>query len=157
MLEIFSRDRGTDFEFFEFTDDDIKYKTKDVYDIDPQTKAIYRSLSNGTIILDGMPITIDNISEEQIEYMNIIVELYKEKYKKIKENYKPRFMRYTSGNDVVDIITNTTTIEVPDPRHFKEWAYIKGFEYLQIFLNEYKKQNNKGIKVRKKLISFFRK
>ena len=114
MLEVFSRDRNTDFEFFEFTDDEIKYKTKDVYDIDSQTKTIYRSLGNGTIILNGIPITID-------------------------------------------IVTNTTVIEVPDSRHFKEWTHIKGFEYLQHFLDEYKKQNNKGIKVRKKLISFFKK
>ena len=66
MLEVFSRDRNTDFEFFEYTDDGIKYKTKDVYDIDPQTKAIYRGLDNGTIILNGIPITIDDVSEEQI-------------------------------------------------------------------------------------------
>ena len=157
MLEVFSRDRGTDFEFFEFTCDEIKYKTKDVYDIDSQTKTIYRNLGNGTIILDGMPIVIDNVSEEQIEYINNIVELYKEKYKILKKDYKPRFVRYTSGNDVVDIFTNTTAIEVPDPRHFKEWAYIKGFEYLQHFLDEYEKQNSKGIKVRKKLFSFFKK
>ena len=76
MLEVFSRDRNTDFEFFEFNDDEIKYKTKDVYDIDPQTKAIYRSLGNGTIILNGIPITIDNVSEEQIEYIKNIVELF---------------------------------------------------------------------------------
>ena len=149
MLEVFSRDRNTDFEFFEFTDDEIKYKTKDVYDIDPQTKTIYRSLGNGTIILNGIPITIDNVSEEQIEYINNIVELHKEKYKIFKENYKPRFAKYTFGNDIADIVTNTTVIEVPDPRHFKEWTQIKGFEYLQHFLDEYKKQNNKGIKVRK--------
>ena len=157
MLEVFSRDRNTDFEFFEFTDDEIKYKTKDVYDIDPQMKTIYRSLSNGTIILNCIPITIDNVSEEQIEYINNIVELHKEKYKIFKENYKPRFAKYTFGNDIADIVTNTTVIEVPDPRHFKEWTHIKGFEYLQHFLDEYKKQNNKGIKVRKKLISFFKK
>ena len=82
MLEVFSRDRNTDFEFFEFIDDEIKYKTKDVYDIDSQTKTIYRSLGNGTIILNGIPITIDNVSEEQIEYINNIVELHKEKYLK---------------------------------------------------------------------------
>ena len=28
MLEVFSRDRNTDFEFFEFTDDEIKYKKR---------------------------------------------------------------------------------------------------------------------------------
>ena len=93
MLEVFSRDRNTDFEFFEFTDDEIKYKTKDVYDIDPQMKTIYRSLGNGTIILNGIPITIDNVSEEQIEYINNIVELHKEKYKIFKENYKLRFAK----------------------------------------------------------------
>lgn len=156
MLEVFSRDRGTDFEFFEFTGDEIKYKTKNVYDIDSQTKAIYRNLGNGTIILDGMPIIIDNVSEEQIEYINNIAELYKETYKILKKDYKPRFVSYTSGNDFVDIVTNTATIEVPDPRHFNEWAYIKGFEYLQHFLDEYEKQNSKGIRVRKKLINFFK-
>lgn len=156
MLEIFSRDRKIDFEFFVFSNNDIKYKTKDYNDVDNQTKALYHSLNNGTIILDGVPITIDNISKEQIEHINNTFELYKEKYKEFKNNYKPRFIKHTSGNDIVDIITNTEIIEVPDPKHFKEWTYIKGFEYLQNFLDEYEKQNSKEFKSRKKLINFFK-
>lgn len=135
----------------------LNIQIKNYSDINVQTRKIYHSLNNGTLILDGIPITIDNVSEEQIEYMNTIAELYKEKYKEIKEKYKPRFVKYAFGNSVVNIVGNTTTIEVPDPRHFKEWSYIKGFEYLQNFLNEYKKQNNKGIEITKKLISFFKK
>lgn len=154
MLEVFSRDRDTDFEFFEFIDGEIKYKTKNVYDIDSKTKVIYQNLCNGTIILNVIPITIDNVSEEQIEYINNIVELYKEKYKIFKENYKPQFAKYTFENGIVDIVTNTSAIEVPDSRHFKEWAYIKGFEYLQYFWDKYEKQNGKGFEVRKKLINF---
>lgn len=138
MLEIFLRDREIDFEFFVFTNNEFKYTTKKISDVDNQTKELYHSLNNGTIILDGIPITIDNISKEQFEYIYNFIELYKEEYKKIKENYKPRFI-YTFGND----------IEIPDRRHFKEWAYIKGFEYLQNFLNEYEKQNNKGTKAKR--------
>lgn len=151
MLEVFVRNRGTDFEFFDFTDDEIKYKTKDVYNIDSQTKALYHSLNIGTIILNGVPITIDNVSKEQIEYIRNIIKLHKEKYKIFKEIYKPIFAKYTSEKAIA---TNTTIMEVPDSRYFKEWTHIKGFEYLQYFLNEYEKQNGKGIKVRKKLISF---
>ena len=55
-------------------------------------------------------------------------------------------MKYTSENS----ISNTNVIEVPDPKHFKEWIYIKGYEYLQNFLDEYQRQNNKGSKIRKR-------
>ena len=64
MLEVFVKNRGVDFEFFVFTDDEINYKTKNDYNIDSQTKALYHSLNNGTIILDGVPITVDNVSKE---------------------------------------------------------------------------------------------
>ncbi len=157
MLEVYLKDRKFDFEFFEFSNNGIQYTVKNYDDVDAQTKKLYRSLNNGTIILDGIPITIDNVSEEQIEYMNNIVQLYIEKYKMFKDNYKPRFIKYTSGNDIVNVLANTKTIEIPDPRHFKEWAYIKGFEYLKHFLDEYEKQNSKGIKFRKRLASFLKK
>jgi hypothetical protein len=137
-----------------FSNNEIEYTVKKYSDVDAQTKELYRSLNTGTIILNDIPISIDNICEEQIEYINNIVELYKEKYKIFKENYKPCFIRYTSGNDVVDMIANTKTVEIPDRIHFKEWAYIKGFEYLQHFLDEHEKQNSKGIKVRKKYLIF---
>lgn len=155
MLEVYLKDRRSDFEFFVFSNNEIQYTVKNYDDIDAQTKKLYRSLNNGTIILNGMPITIDNVSEEQIEYMNKIVQLYIKKYKMFKEKYKPRFISY--GNDIVDIFVNPKTIEIPDRKHFNEWAYIKGYEYLQHFLDEYEKQNSKGIKVRKKIISFFKK
>ena len=157
MLEVYLKDRGFDFEFFVFSNNEIEYTVKKYSDVDAQTKELYRSLNTGTIILNDIPISIDNISKEQIEYINNIVELYKEKYKIFKENYKPCFIRYTSGNDVVDMIANTKTVEIPDRIHFKEWAYIKGFEYLQNFLDEHEKQNSKGIMVRKKIFNFFRK
>lgn len=157
MLEIFLRDRGTDFEFFTFSNNGIQYAVKKYDDVYNQTKKLYSNLNNGTIILDGVPITIDNISKEQIEYINNVVQLYIEKYKMFKENYKPRFINYTSGNDIVDVLVSSKTIEIPDRKHFKEWAYIKGFEYLQHFLDEYEKHNSKGFKVRKKIISFFKK
>ncbi len=155
MLEIFSRDREIDFEFFVFTNNEIKYTTKNYYDIDNQTKKLYRSLTNGTIILDGIPINIDNVTEEQINYIKSVADAFKEKVETYKKNYKPRYIRYTSGNDIVHIIANTKTMEIPFPGNFKEWAHIKGFAYLQHFLEEYKKQNSKGIKVRK--FCFFKK
>ena len=34
MLEIYSRDRETDFEFFVFDGNNIKYKTIDIYELD---------------------------------------------------------------------------------------------------------------------------
>ena len=156
MLEVFVKNRGVDFEFFVFTDDEINYKTKNDYNIDSQTKALYHSLNNGTIILDGVPITVENVSKEQIECISNIIKLYKEKYRIFKENYKPIFAKYSFESRMVDIVTRTTSIEVPDPKKFKEWTYIKVFENLQYFLNEYEKQNCKEIKVRKKLISFFK-
>ena len=157
MLEIFLRDREIDFEFFVFANNEIKYTTKNNYDVDDQAKALYRTLSNGTIILDGMPISINNVTEEQIEYIRNVIATFKEKIQTYKKNYIPYFIKYTFGNDVIEIIANTTTIEIPDPKHFKEWAHIKCFEYLQHFLDEYEKQNSKGIKVKKKITSFFTK
>ena len=156
ILEVFVRNRGADFEFFVFTDNEIKYKTKNAYNIDSQIKTLYHSLNNGTIILDGVHITVDNVSKEQIECISNIIKLYEEKYRIFKENYKLIFAKYSFESSMDDIVTRTTSIEIPNPQKFKEWTYIKGFEYLQYFLNEYEKQNGKEIKVRKKLISFFK-
>ena len=38
MLEVFSRDRELDFEFFVFTNGEIKYKTRDCYEMSKELK-----------------------------------------------------------------------------------------------------------------------
>ena len=53
------------------------------------------------------------------------------------------------------MFVNEKQIELPNPRQFTEWAHIKGFEYLERFYNEYKKQNSLEVKVRKKVMNFF--
>ena len=156
MLEVFSRDRDFDFEFFEISDTDIKYKTKNYGDVDKETKKLYHSLDNGTILLDGIPITIDNVSDKQMELITTISELHKDKYKKIKENYIPCFIKHTSGNNISSIIANKKVTEIPDRKHFKEWAYIKGYEFLQNYINEYYKKNSNEFKFKSKLMSIFK-
>ena len=151
MLEIYSRDRETDFEFFVFDGDNIKYKTIDSYDLDKKTRAYYRSLDEGTIILDGTPISKDNITKEQANYLYSVAELDKEKYKRIKKDYTPCYLRVIGGSSISEIVDNVSVIEVPDIDNIQGWIYIRGYELLQSFINEYEKQNNKGNKPKIKL------
>lgn len=156
MLEVFSRDRELDFEFFVFTSGEIKYRTRDCYEMSKELKDWYHSLEPGTIILDGAPISIDNVTDEQLEYIKDVADSFADKILDYKENYKPLYMRHTSGNSIGDIISNKSIIEVPDPKHFKEWVHIKGFDFIQNFLDEYERQNSKGNKTRSRFINFFR-
>lgn len=155
MLEIFSRDRDFDFEFFEISDSDIKYKLKKYGTIDNNTKELYKTLEYGTVVIDGVPVTVDNVSKEQLECINTASELFKDKYKEYKSSYTPYYFRYTSGSSMAEVIANKNIIEVPDPKHFKEWAFIKGYEGIQNFIDEYQKQNNKYYNVKSKIKSLF--
>ena len=151
MLEIYSRDRETDFEFFVFDGNNIEYKTIDSYDLDEETKSYYRSLDEGTIILDGTPISKDNITKEQADYIYSMAELDKEKYKAIKKDYTPRYLKVNVGSSISKIVDNARVIEVPDIYNIQGWIYITGYELLQNFITEYERQSNKGTKPRRKL------
>lgn len=157
MLEIFSRDRGTDFEFFVFSDNEIKYKIKNKYEVCNQTKELYRNINTGTIILNEIPITIDNVTEEQVEYIKNIIDFFKERVQIYKDNYNPFIVKYTSGNDIFDLSANKKAMELANPKQFKEWVHITGFEHLEYFYNEYKKQNSVEFKVRKRIMKFLQK
>ncbi len=156
MLEIFSRDRDIDFEFFIFTDDEIKYETKNYSEVSSYEKDLYRSLKKGTIIINGTPINIESISKKQIIYIKNIIDLFKEKVEIYKNNYTPVFINCDSGNDITDIIINNSNIEIPNRKQFKEWVHIKGFSYLEHFYNEYEKQNITTFKVKRKVRNFFK-
>ncbi len=156
MLEVFSRDRELDFEFFVFTNGEIKYKTRDCYEMSKELKDWYRNLEPGTIILNGTPISIDNVTDEQLEYIKDVADSFADKVLDYKKNYKPLYMRHNSGNSVSEIITNKGIIEVPDPKHFKEWVHIKGFDFIQNFLDEYERKNSKVNKTRKRFFDFFK-
>lgn len=62
MLKVFLRDRGFDFEFFVFTDNQIKYEVENTDKINDKRKELYRSLNMGTILLDDFPISVDNVT-----------------------------------------------------------------------------------------------
>ena len=62
MLEVFSKDRETDFEFFRFTNGHVNYLTKNIYDMDEQEIDFYCGLPSGTILIDNEPIDVDNVS-----------------------------------------------------------------------------------------------
>ena len=146
MLEVFSRDRGSDYVTFVFTDDAIQYRRQ------PYQKRMYKGLEEGTIILDGKPLNVNEITDEQVEYIRDTLNLFKDRVNMYKETYKPVYVRYTSGNNISDIINNKAIVEVPDFKHFNEWAHITGFNHLQDFMNEYEKKNSKGFKAKIKSI-----
>ena len=138
MLEVFSKDRETDFEFFRFTNGHVNYLTKNIYDMDEQDIDFYCGLPSGTILIDNEPIDVDNVSSEEIKQIKAIMNSLKSKVYIYKKNYKPVYMKVVSED-----MNNVNVVEVPDWRHFKEWTHITGFEYLQNFMNEYKNTNKK--------------
>ena len=144
MLEVFSRDRGTDFEFFVFSNDSIKYMTRQYYDVNANMKKFYKSLENGTLLIDNIPINSENVTEEQIEYIKSVMLFFADKVEEYRKSYKPRFVNYTSGGNLFDMIKNKNRIEIPDPKNMKEWSHIKGFEYLESFISNYEKKNHRN-------------
>ncbi|MBR2678912.1 MAG: hypothetical protein IKE63_05800 [Bacilli bacterium] len=141
MLEVFSRDRGTDFEFFVFGKDSIKYRVRDYHNLNADMKQFYKSLENGTLLINNNPLSIENVTEEQIEYIKNIMMLFQDKVDEYRKSYKPVFLNHTYGNSLFDIIGNKNRVEVPDPKKMKEWTHIKGFEYLESFISNYEKSN----------------
>ena len=141
MLEVFSRDRGTDFEFFVFGKDSIKYRVRDYHNLNADMKQFYKSLENGTLLINNNPLSIENVTEEQIEYIKNVMMLFQDKVDEYRKSYKPVFLNHTYGNSLFDIIGNKNRVEVPDPKKMKEWTHIKGFEYLESFISNYEKSN----------------
>ena len=147
MLEVFSRDRGTDFEFFVFGKDSIKYRTRDYHNLNDDMKQFYKGLDDGTLLINNIPVDVENVTEEQMEYIKNVMVLFQDKVDEYRKSYKPVFINHTSGSSLFDIIKNKNRIEVPDPKKMKEWTHIKGFEYLESFVSNYEK-NNKSIRHR---------
>ena len=150
MIEFFLSDRGRgcyDFEFFVFDSDSIMYITKKYDSLTPRMKKFYKSLENGTLLIDNMPINVENATDQQIEYIKNVMLSFKEKVEEYRKYYKPGFIAYSRGNTLSDIKTNNNKIELPNPRMMKEWAHIKGFEYLENFIYtiENNNCNHKGI------------
>ena len=104
-------------------------------------KQFYKSLENGTLLINNNPLSIENVTEEQIEYIKNIMMLFQDKVDEYRKSYKPVFLNHTYGNSLFDIIGNKNRVEVPDPKKMKEWTHIKGFEYLESFISNYEKSN----------------
>ena len=95
MLEVFSRDRGTDFEFFVFGKDSIKYRVRDYHNLNADMKQFYKSLDDGTLLINNNPLSIEDVTEEQIEYIKNIMMLFEDKVDEYRKSYKPVFLNHT--------------------------------------------------------------
>ena len=122
MLEIFLEDREYDFTFFVFDGNDFRYEAKSINNLNSQEIDFYRSLANGTIILNNVALDVNNVSKEQAKYVKLVKTLVKKQVSKYKKDYQPKFIKYASGNDPIDWSKNMKRIEVPDPKKFKEWT-----------------------------------
>lgn len=117
MIEIFSRDRGTDYELFTYQNGMFEYTTKGK---NPKNRKLYHGLNRGTIILDGVVLKSEEITEEQIEYLKDVLSMLSSEVASYKREYKPVYYRYTRGANVSEMIANANVIEIPDMRKFKE-------------------------------------
>lgn len=151
MLEIFLRDRDIDYEMFAYDNGMFQYITKEKND---QNNTLYFGLDRGTIILNGAVLDNNEATLEQVDYIKEIINSLTTTVDTYKKDYKPVYIKYTSGSTVEDIIMNKNIIEIPDRRKFREWIYINAYDFLEKFVCEYEKQSHsQGFK--RKILNFF--
>lgn len=151
MIEIFLRDRDIDYEMLVYDNGLFNYIIKEKND---QNNALYFGLERGTIILNGIVLNNMEVTLEQVNYIKEILNSLTTIVDAYKKNYKPVYIRYTSGSSVEDIIMNKNVIEIPDIRKFREWIYINAYDFLEKFVCEYEKQSHlQGLK--RKILNFF--
>ena len=139
MVEIFLKDRDIDYEMFVYSNGDINYTIKEKND---ENDALYCDLRRGTIILDGTVLNNNEVTTEQIDYIKEIINALKSTVISYKKDYKPVYVRYSSGSTIKDITKNESIIEIPNRRKFRQWTYINAYNYLENFVAEYEKQKN---------------
>ena len=158
MLEIYSKDAGKYFEFFELDVEkkSIIYKTRDYNDITIDDMYTYKSYREGTVLMDGEPVDSYNATEEQYEYIKSLVSLYEEKYNQFKETYQPSTIKK------INLFRNKNSeliiYEGPNYEQFYQCVYITAFEYLKDFLFRYEKvQKEKENQWRKRIAKIINK
>ena len=150
MLEIFLRDRDIDYEMFVFDNEKFIYTTKEKNN---QNNALYFGLDRGTIILDGIVLNNSEITLDQVDYIKDILNSFSTIVGKYRKTYKSTYIRYTTGEDAVDLFMNKKVIEIPNRKQFREWVYINAYNYLEKFVYEFEKQ--KHSKIKNKILNFF--
>lgn len=156
MLEIYYKDEGKYFEFFELDVEkkDIKYKTRDYNDISIDDMYLYKSYRDGTILDNGEPIDSYNATEEQYEYIKNLISIYREKYNQYKNSYVPSNLKRL--NLFVKKSSKLVIYEAPNYEQFHQWAYITAFEFLKDFILRYDKaQKEKNNQWRKRIVRLF--
>ena len=150
MLEIFLKDRGIDYEMFVFDNEKFIYTTKEK---NKQNNTLYFGLANGTIILDGIVLNSNQTTLDQVDYIKEVLNSFTAIVDTYRKNYKPAYIKYTSGEDAVNLFMNEKVIEIPNYRQFSKWVYINAYDYLERFVCEFEKQKNS--KIKNKILNFF--
>lgn len=141
MIEIFTRDRGIDYEMVAYQDGIFRYITKEK---NARNNKLYREMNEGTIILDGMILNHEAISLEQIEHIKGILDEHRNEIESYKKDYKPVYVRYTSGSDILDMVKNQNVIEIPNSEQINEWVCIRTYDYLEQFIKKCNIQEDFG-------------